>query len=178
MSRREILNRLCCGERPRLFELKPVMGDDTDETPRSMYVNADILAVVTPPFPDTLEGERLGQFRAWLDDFVDGAEISVSEDPDRKPPETMLARVKPVEDEIWSIRVHEPLETAGIRSLGAFWALNEFIALTWAKREDIGADFDAEVREAQEEWIDLFETEPPHSGDDINEYLTPCYRAA
>ena len=86
-----------------------------------MYVSADVLAAVTPPFADTLEGERLGMFRAWLDDFVDGARISVSEDPDRKPPYAMLARVHPVDDEFWSIRVNEPLDTAGIRSLGAFW---------------------------------------------------------
>jgi hypothetical protein len=142
-----------------------------------MYVSADVLAAVTPPFADTLEGERLGMFRAWLDDFVDGARISVSEDPDRKPPYAMLARVHPVDDEFWSIRVNEPLDTAGIRSLGAFWKLNEFVALTWAKREDIGADFDAEVDEAQERWADLFAAETPHTGDDLDEYLTNYYRA-
>ena len=71
-----------------------------------------------------------------LDDFVDGAFISVSEDPRGKPPETMLARVDRVENEFWSIRVTEPDNTAGIRSFGAFHALNEFVAVTWgcAKR--------------------------------------------
>ena len=134
MSRRQIIDQLCLGPRPKLFDLKPLMssGDDA-ETPRSVYVTADIMAVVAYPFPDTPDGARLGKFRAWLDDFVDGARISVSEDPDNKPPYTMLARVHRVEDEFWSIRVNEPLCTAGIRSLGAFWSLDEFVALTWGK---------------------------------------------
>src|SRR5262245_13181986 len=124
MSRRQILAALL--EKRRLYELTPIFNGH-DENPRSMYVSADIAAVVEPPFADTLEGERLGKFRAWLDDFMDGAEISISEDPDHKPPWTMFARVKPVDAEFWSIRVVEPLETAGIRSLGAFCAFNEFV---------------------------------------------------
>jgi hypothetical protein len=176
MSRSQILAELWAGQRPKLFILKPLMGDD-EETPRIVYVTADIAAAVEFPFSDTVEGERLGHFRAWLDDFVAGAYISVSEDPDRKPPWTMLSRVHDVRDEFWSIRIHEPLATAGIRSLGAFWSLNEFVALTWAKREDIGADFNDEVKEAQERWRDLFKTETPHSGDSLDEYLTNYYRA-
>jgi hypothetical protein len=175
MSRQQILDQVCNAQRPKLFRVKPLMGNE--EPPRMMYITADIMAAVEYPFADTLDGDRFGKFRAWLDDFVEGARISVSEDPDRKPPWTMLARVHRVQDEFWSIRVNEPLETAGIRSIGAFWNLDEFVALTWAKREDIGADFDDEVREAQERWRDLFGTEPPHSGDDLNDYLTNYYRA-
>jgi len=163
-------------DRPRLFELKPIFSED-DETPRTMYVSADILAAVTPPFADTIEGERLGKFRAWLDDFVDGARLSVSEDPRGKPPDTMLARVEEVEREFWSIRVTEPADTAGIRSFGAFWALNEFVAVTWGLREDIGWEFDDAVTEAQERWKDFFGEVEPHSGDDLDEYLTNYYRA-
>ncbi len=76
------------------------------------------------------------------------------------------------------MRVNEPLETAGIRCLGAFWALNTFVAITWTKRESIQAgEFDEAVSDAQEKWRDLFGTESPHSGDDLNEYLTRHYRA-
>jgi hypothetical protein len=164
------------GNGPQLFELKPLYSQD-DEHPRVMYVTADILAAVSSPFADTVEGERLAQFRAWLDDWVDGALISVSEDPRGKPPETMLARVEKIEDEFWSIRVTEPVKTAGIRSFGGFIALNEFIAVTWAMREDIGSDFDEAVTEAQEKWKDLFDTTPPHSGDSLDDYLTNYYRA-
>ena len=83
-------------------------------------MSPDILAVITPPFPETEKGKRLSEFRAWLDAFMEGSEISVAQDPDQKPPDAMLARVKPVEDEFWSIRVTEPEKTPGIRSLGGF----------------------------------------------------------
>jgi hypothetical protein len=173
MSRKDTLRSLL--ESERLFELKPLLNGN--ETPCCMYVSADILAVVTPPFADTVDGERLGKFRAWLDDFVDGAEISVSEDPHDKPPWTMLARVDPVQAEFWSIRILDPVETAGIRSLGAFLALDEFVALTWGYREDIANEFEAEVDAVQERWRDFFGSEVPHSGDNLNEYLTNYYRA-
>jgi len=176
MLRQQILESLLDEDRPELFELKPIFSQD-DETPRTMYVSADILAVVTPPFDDTLEGERLGKFRAWLDDFVDGARLSVSEEPRGKPPDTMLARVEEVEQEFWSIRVTEPADTSGIRSFGAFWKLDEFVAVTWAMREDIGREFDEAVHDARERWKDLFGAVTPHSGDDLDAYLTNYYRA-
>jgi hypothetical protein len=90
-----------------------------DETARSMYISSDILSVVTPPFPDTPQGERLGELRAWLDSFIEGCELTVAEDPDNKPPDTMLARVHPVEDNFWAIRVTLPEDTPGIRAFRA-----------------------------------------------------------
>jgi len=77
-------------------------GEKDKTTPRTMYVTSDVLAAVAFPFPDTLEGDRLGKFRGLLDDFVGGSRISVSEDPDDKPWSTMLARVHEVKDEFWS----------------------------------------------------------------------------
>src|SRR6266508_1214335 len=102
MSRDQILARLCSGPRPKLFNLKPMWGEKDKTTPRTMYVTSDVLAAVAFPFPDTLEGDRLGKFRGLLDDFVGGSRISVSEDPDDKPWSTMLARVHEVKDEFWS----------------------------------------------------------------------------
>src|SRR5579863_1712235 len=95
----------------QLFELGTVFTGE--ETARTMIVTADILAVVDPPtFADTLQGERLGEFRGWLDNFSLNGELTVALDPDNKPPETMLARVRPAEDDFWSIRVTAPEETA------------------------------------------------------------------
>jgi hypothetical protein len=151
-----------------------VWGIPEDDTARILYITADVIAVVTPPFADTREGERLGEFRAWLDGFIEGnAELSVSEDPDQKPPDAMLARVKPVEAEFWSIRVTHPDETPGIRSFGAFSDLDQFVALTWIMREDIKS-FDEEVTSAIETWDDYFSPELPHKGTNLNEYLTTC----
>ena len=145
-----------------------------DETARLMAVSADVEAVVTPPFADTEEGKRFAEFRAWIDGFLEGNELSVSEDPFEKPPDTMFARVDPVEKEFWSIRVMDPEDTPGIRGFGGFAGLDVFVALTWALREDID-DFDNEVTEIEDTWRDYFDDEPPFSGDSLDEYLTTYY---
>ena len=142
-----------------------------DETARTMIVSASICTMVTPPFPDTELGRRLGEFRAWLDSFMEGAELSVSEDPFNKPPDTMLARVSPVEEDFWSIRVTEPEESPGIRGFGGFHKQDEFVALTFDYREDIG-DFSAEVDAVREAWTRFFGVERPFHGDELDEYLT------
>ena len=161
-----------------LFKLKSldfeVWGLPEDDAARTIYVTSDIIAVVTPPFADTREGERLGQFRAWLDGFIEGNDLSVAEDPDRKPPDAMLARVKPVEDEFWSIRVTDPHDTPDIRSFGAFSDLDTLIALTWIMREDI-EDFDEEVIDAMATWDDYFSPARPHRGASLDEYLSTCH---
>lgn len=153
----------------KLFELKSLFtGEDTA---RTMIVSADILAVVTPPFSDTEHGRRLGEFRAWLDNFLEGGKISVAEDPHQKPPDAMLARVAPVNDQFWSVRVTEPEDSAGIRGLGGFAAKDKFICLIWDYREGIPV-FDDEVDAARDAWRDLFGLQGPFSGDSLDEYLT------
>jgi hypothetical protein len=163
----------------RLFKIVPldfaVLGLDPEDLPRKMYVSSDISAAVMPPFPETDEGERLFEFRAWLDAFVECNALSVSEDPDDKPQETMLCRVHKVEDEFWSIRVTLPEKSPGIRAFGAFIRTDEFVALTWTLREDIEiGDFDQEVKDAMTAWSDLFGSVPPHGGRVLNDYLTVC----
>lgn len=174
MSRQQIIAQHVADG--NLFKFKStdfeVWGIPEDETPRTMYVSSDIMAAVTLPLADTEEGERLGEFRAWLDGFIEGGEISVAEDPDQKPPDAMLARVHPVNAEFWSIRVTHPEMTPGIRSLGAFSDKNEFVALTWGKREIIDDKFNEEVASARESWSDHFGSETPRQGDSLHEYLT------
>jgi len=149
-------------------------GIPDEDQARTVFVSADVFAVVTPPFADTEEGERLGEFRAWLDGFIEGGQLTVCENPDLKPYDTMLARVHPVEAEFWSIRVTEPETTPGIRSFGAFSFTDEFVALTWSMREAIGPHFNDEVDAVIALWGDHFGNEHPHKGDTINDYLTVC----
>jgi hypothetical protein len=153
----------------KLFELESLLtGSDTA---RTMIVSQDVAAAVSPPFPDTEEGLRLGEFRRWLDAFMEGCELSVAEDPHLKPPDAMLSRTDPIEDEFWSIRVTEPEGTAGLRSLGGFFGLDEFLALTWDYREAIPI-FDDEIDRVRDAWRDLFGSIKPHCGDSLDEYLT------
>lgn len=176
MSRKHIITFLLRGN--KLVKHKSLdfesLGIPQDETARTLYISADISLAVSFPFPDTPEGERLGEFRAWLDNFIEGAELSVAENPDQKPPDAMLARVRPVEAEFWSIRVTLPEATPGIRSFGAFSDKDEFVALTWEKREVIADEFNTEVTAVMEAWQDFFAPEVPYRGDALNEYLTIC----
>jgi hypothetical protein len=167
MSRVQILEELL--DQRGLFELKSLFLNDIG--PRTMIVAPSIYADVMPPFADTEEGVRLGELRGWFDAFMEGNELTVAEDPCRKPPDTMLARVCPVEAEFWSIRVTDPEETPGIRSLGAFADTDSFIALRWEFRENIEI-FDEEVQSTIEAWRDLFQSEVPHSGSNLRAYLT------
>ena len=102
---------------PLPFPGDPIVVLEDDDMQRRVYVSSDITKAIEPPFADTNEGRRLAELRAWLDSFLLGSEISVCENPYRKPPDTDLARVAPVEAEFWSIRVLEPKDTDGLRSL-------------------------------------------------------------
>jgi hypothetical protein len=182
MSRQQILEAALAGG--DLVDLRPLPfpGDETvvleaDDLPRRMYVSSDIMAVTTPPFADTLDDRRLGEFRAFLDDFMLGSEMSVSEQPYDKPPYTQIARVSPVDAEFWSLRINEPAETSGIRALGAFHATDEFIALRWGFREQIAHRFNEEVTETQLDWQDIFDDIPPHKGVKLNEYISENFVA-
>src|SRR5262245_12713503 len=154
----------------RVHELQSLFTGD--ETVRTMIVSPDILAAVSPPFRDNEEGRRLGEFRAWLDGFMEGCELLVAKDPDRKPPDAMLARVHPVADEFWSVRVTEPNDTPGIRAFGAFGGKDMFVGLTWEKRELIGDQFNEAVTDVQASWRDYFRSEKPFSGVRLDDYLT------
>lgn len=167
MSIRSKLTRLL-SER-KLYELEPLLT--RDETVRTMIVSAGIDGVVQPPFADTKEGERHAELRAWFDSFMEGGEITVAPDPDDKPRDAMLARVRPVKGEFWSIRVTAPEDTPGIRVLGAFADKDKFIALTWDYREDMST-FNDHVKSAMSAWKDLFGEETPFSGERLDDYLT------
>jgi hypothetical protein len=141
------------------------------ETARTMIVTPEIFAAVTPPFPKGTDGVRLAEFRNWLDAFSEGGELSVAENPLKKPHDAMLARVEPTNAEFWSIRVTDPDKTPGMRSLGAFVDTDKFVALTWDYRENIDS-FDAEVEDVRRIWESLFVSQLPHTGDCLDDYVS------
>jgi len=140
------------------------------DTARTMIVAPEIDRVATKPFPATVAGDRLAELANTLDAFSEGGEFSVSEDCKEKPPETMLARTCPEQDEFWSIRVTSPEQTPGIRLLGGFAAKDTFIALAWHLREDM--DFDDDVADLRERWRGLFGSITPFKGRSLDGYLS------
>jgi hypothetical protein len=147
------------------------------ESTREIVVSREIFEIVTPPFGDYWEGKRHAQCRAYLDAFVDGEEIGVSEKPFSKAFDTYLARVHPIALDVWDIRVIEP--TPGIRCFGCFGDLDLFVALTWEYRENIQATSDGFTilaRECRSVWSSLF-TLPPRTGS-IHAHLSGNYYLA
>jgi hypothetical protein len=140
------------------------------ETARTIYADAEIVAVTTEPFGETLRGVRLAEFAQTLDAFSEGGRFSVAADPRSKPKDAMLARVDPVDAEIWCLRVTAPEQTPGIRALGAFVAKDEFAVVAWHYREHMS--FNDDVAEAQQAWLRLFGGIAPHQGDRIDDYLS------
>lgn len=136
-----------------------------------MFVTPEIDCITKLPFPDTFEGDRYAECAAFLDAYCELNEISVCEDPDYKRWDVMLARVRPVGDDFWSMRVTDPANTPGMRMLGGFCAKDEFVALVWEFREDIDK-FDDLVKELKATWHDYFGGLPPLSGNSLDDYLS------
>src|SRR5262245_51752119 len=113
-------------------------------------------------------------WRSYLDAFAELNRITVSQDPDRKPQDVMLARVHPVAAEFWSMRITDPAGSPGMRLLGAFCDTDSFVGLVCGFREDM-ATFDADVADARARWKDYFGDTRPHSGSEIDDYLTNFY---
>jgi hypothetical protein len=143
-----------------------------EELVRIMFVSPEIFDVVNPPFASHRDGLRLSEFRAFLDAFTEGSELSVAESPHAKPSDALLARVHPVADEFWDLRSTAP--TPGIRAFGGFAEKDTFIALTWDYRENIDNWAD-EIEKCRTAWRELFGSRQPFSGATLDEYLTNYY---
>lgn len=137
---------------------------------REIFASAEVRDGASPPWPKFRTGMRHAAFRATLDHFSEGNKISVAEDPFRKPSYAFLARVDPVEDEFWDIRCLRVDD--GIRCFGGFGGRDLFIALTWEFRDEIGDQFDDEVKRCKAEWKKLFGPLTPQRGNNLDEYIT------
>ena len=152
-----------------LFPMDPVY--------RCLLVGADVWEATRGPFSDDFTGERQAHFRAALDQFVSGGELAVADDPYDKDPDAMLARINPIHEEVWDIRIVEP--GSGVRCFGRFVARDTFVGLGWDYRENIrsSGEWDHMRNHAIEVWRTLFGDLEPFRGDRINDYLSCNYRA-
>ncbi len=144
-----------------------------DDTVRIVYVAKEIWDVVNPPYAESKEGEMHAEFRQMLDAFLEGGEFSVAQDPFLKASDAMMARVHPVDAELWDFRVIHPCP--GIRALGGFWSLDAFVVLTWDYRENFDSHWDEQVARCQDLWREMFGFRVPHKGNKLDEYLTHFY---
>jgi hypothetical protein len=154
----------------QLFELLPAVADELPYR-RTIWVTLDVLDAVNETDGQHQTALRHMEFGATLDAFINWEEISVSEHPFDKARDTFLARVDPVEQELWDIRAITP--PPGMRCVGGFVGCDQFVALVSEYRENYEpGEFDRLVTLAKQEWERLFGSLTPHSGDGLDAYLT------
>ena len=156
----------------QLFCLPPLPGGE--ETPRTVFVSKELRDYVVPPaagWPDTRDGRLFSRLRALFDDFTEGGWVTVAENPFDKDANAILARVAPVEEEVWVFRCLDP--KPGVRAFGCFSERDTFVALTWDYRENLENDdyWRREVAGCRAEWRRLFGGIAPLSGKTLNEYI-------
>jgi len=140
-----------------------------------MFVSTEVADVLDPPWADTREGRLFARLEALLTGFVEGDYLTVGEDPFNKDSGAILARVHPVEEEIWDFRCLDP--KPGIRAFGCFAEKDTFIALTWDYRENLDDCWSEVVADCKAEWKKLFGDLPPFGGPDLDAYLTYNFRS-
>ena len=139
-----------------------------------MFISKEINSVANPPWAPNQDGGRQAQMRAWLDAFVEGRRISVSENPRKHPRKTFMARNTPLKEQVFDIRCIDPIP--GIRVFGRFVELDTFVALIWDYRENLnGADIDEAVERCIREWRRLFPNSTIFAGNNLDAYLTNYY---
>jgi hypothetical protein len=148
---------------------------ESDETPRTVFVSREVADLVLGDWDDSPLGTRHARAKAVLDDFLVGGFVTIAENPFDKSTTAMLARVAPVEDEIFQFRCLDPVP--GIRILGCFSELDTFVALTWDYRENFGDEWPERVNECRAKWKELFGDTPPFKGKNLNEYVSYNFKA-
>lgn len=149
----------------KVFDFDPV-----SETPRKLYLSEEVASGLFAPPTQDLDGIRRARAQAVLEDFVDGGFVTVAEDPFDKDRKAIMARVSRIEWEIFDFRCLDP--EPGIRVLGCFVAIDEFVALTWDYREEFDGSWPEQVERCRSSWSELFGSVLPHSGAQLDAYLS------
>lgn len=164
------ITRRC--EEDRLFPLPPLIP--SLETKRAIFVSPEVNEAAYGPWEETTDGLRLSELRGHLDRFIIGGRISIAEDPYDKHKTAYLARLDPIRDEAWQIRILDP--KPAIRVFGHFAQVDTFVALTWRWRRELeGPKSKAwrnEINRCKTEWRKLFPAYQPLKSEDIDEYVS------
>jgi hypothetical protein len=146
-----------------------------EETPRAMFVSREVAELTHEEWTGK-PGEMLRATAAGvLQSFVAGDWLTIGEDPFNKDSAAIMARVDPINYEIFDFRCLAP--KPGIRILGCFIDVDEFIALTWDYRDNFDDNWPEQVERCRQEWIRLFGCLPPHKGKVLNEYVSYNFKA-
>ena len=174
IQRYEIAARVQSGE---LYLLRPeARGAATN---RALLLTGTMkTAAIDGPWADEIEENRLaGTLRADLERFVSGHKWSVSLGGRELATEDM----KLLQDayEGWEFKSKAK---KGIRVFGRFAGHDVFVATNWQWRCKLGAygsrQWSAEINKCRREWAHMFQIHVPHTGDNIDAYLSDAEDAS
>ncbi len=138
-----------------------------------MVLSAEVNGLILGPWDDASWEARCGQLRTDLEVFILGGVISVAERP-FKGKSAYMKQLRPPVEEVWEIRSRDPKPS--LRVFGRFAATDVFVALAWSDRASLGAAKSREWRDARErckaEWRKLFPAFKPHSGRNLEDYIS------
>jgi len=145
------------------------------EVHRGLFLSADITeAFQDDYFADQEHAYRFGEIAADFVRFVSGKEITFGMDPWKKDNCAIMARLDPVEDGAVCVRLREP--RPAVRIFGFFVAPDNFVAIRWMWRKNLGGMGDPrwkrEIENARARWRDLFPDHHPLVGDSVDDYIT------
>jgi hypothetical protein len=136
--------------------------------PRRLFVSSNLAGILTPAAWDSSpEGKCFVAAYTRLGAFVRNRDIPFAWNPDRKPPGTAFARVKPVDLSVVAVRVWH--KRTHLRMLGCFSEKDWLILLRWDFRT--GLNFTKEANECRQDWAALF-TIAPLKGNSVHDYLS------
>jgi hypothetical protein len=180
MSIRDEINARLAEADPRLFRFEPSLPSDPEC--RSMFLSAEVKALLDGPWHDQDLRYRAGRLRADLEEFITGKEITVCLEPFAAKA-AYMGRLAPVTDGVWDIRSRDP--SPALRVIGLFAETDVFIALRWAPRSrkpkwttkpPLGAKDSREWRDiivqCRTDWTNLFHTFQPVRGDCVHAYIS------
>lgn len=125
---------------------------------------------------ESTDDRRLARLYADIDQFTSGNLITIGNDPMNKDSKAFMARTRPVQEAIFTIRSVDP--SPAIRLFGAFCVADVFLGLTWRFRRDLGDRlFDFAVLDAARVWDDLLPDCRRLNGDKLEEIVSDKFYA-
>lgn len=131
-------------------------------------------AIIDGPWSNEAEEDRLaGTLRADLERFVAGDLLRASLGGRNLAAEDMKRLADTYE--VWEFK-SDTNPKQGIRVFGRFAGFDLFVATHWQWRDaldDYGSQaWNNEINRCKDDWFDLFKKQTPHTGDNIDAYLS------
>jgi hypothetical protein len=159
----------------RLVQVTPILGG---AQARIVYATPEVFTQLEPSTADADFAASSGHLRRWLDGFTNGKQLVVGP---RRSRTCDMKRLDPQRDEVWEIRKQDQ---PSIRLFGRFVEKDVFVvtnmelvtalfSMEWfVKGASTWPIWKREIRNCKASWRRLFHTYQPHSGSNLNDYLS------